>query len=550
MTTVIFDRKEFEKYVKLDKETVEKISLFGTPLEKINKDVVEIEVFPNRPDLISIHGFMRGFKAFLGKEVGLKKYKVNPPQKDYFVEIDKSVKSVRPHTACAIVKGIKFDDGKIKDIINLQEKLHITIGRNRKKVAIGVYPLEKIKLPIKFEARDPSKIKFVPLEAGKVMNGYQILEQHPTGKEYAHLLKGKDTFPVFVDANNSILSMPPIINSDETGRITNKTKDVFVECSGFDFEVLKKTLNIIVTTLADMGGEIYAMKLKDAKETTTPDLSTETMNISLMNANKLLGLNLKESDLKTLLPKMGYEYSSGSVKVPAWRTDVLHEVDVIEDIAIAYGYDKLEPEIPSVATAGEESDESKFKTTISNILTGIGLYEISTYHLLKAEEINKDDKNKIELENSKTDYKFLRNNLLVPALRILSENKSNEYPQNLFEIGTVFSLDKSKKSDTGINENESLCGVLCAEDANFTKIRQVLDYLFRMVGVNYEILPEIKDKFIDGRTGKIIVNGMSIGVVGEIHPKTLIDVGINVPVAVFELNLTELFEILKKNNNK
>ena len=153
-----------------------------------------------------------------------------------------------------------------------------------------------------------------------------------------------------------------------------------------------------------------------------------------------------------------------------------------------------------------------------------------------------EDKNKIELENSKTEYKYLRTNLLVPSLRILSENKNNEYPQNLFEMGTVFTLDKSKKSDTGIIETEFLCAVLCAEDSNYTKIRQVVDYLFRMMGVTYEVLPGNDDKFIDGRTGKITVNGNSIGIVGEIHPKTLVNVGIDMPVAAFELNLSDLFE--------
>src|SRR3989344_3399624 len=237
MANITIPRKEFEKEIKLTKVVEEKISLFGTPLEKINEEEIEVEIFPNRPDLLSTHGFLRGFKAFLGKEQGLKKYAINPPEKDYKVKISPSVKNIRPFTACAIVKNLRFDDEKIKEIIELQEKLHSTVGRNRKKIAIGIYPLEKITLPIKYEARKPKEIKFIPLEAQKEMDG----------------------LPIFVDAKNKILSMPPIINSHETGKVTHETKDVFVECSGFDFQILKKTLNIIITTLAEMSGKIYQM---------------------------------------------------------------------------------------------------------------------------------------------------------------------------------------------------------------------------------------------------------------------------------------------------
>ena len=375
MANVKFPRKEVEKHIKLDEKTIDRIMMLGIPVESLTNEEIEIQVLPNRPDLLSMHGFLRAVKSFLGKETGLKRYKINKGDKNYKVKIDPSVKSIRPYTACAIVKGLKLDNSKIKEIIDIQEKIHTTLGRNRKKLAIGIYPLEKIALPIKYEARLPKDIKFLPLESDKEMNGLEILQRHPTGRDYAHLLKDLDKFPIFVDAKGKILSMPPIINSHETGKITETTKDIFIECSGFDFDILKKTLNIIITTLADLGGRVFLMELDYGKKITTPDLSPETIKISLENTNKLLGLNLKEKDLEKLLPKMGYDYKKGKVSVPAWRTDILHEVDIIEDIAIAYGYENLAPEIPKVATIGEESKESKTVSKISEILIGLGLLE-------------------------------------------------------------------------------------------------------------------------------------------------------------------------------
>lgn len=542
MANVKFPRKEFEKEIKITPEVIEKISLFGTPLESITNEDIEIEVFPNRPDLLSMQGFLRAFKAFLGKDTGLKTYKIKKPENNFKVKIHPSVKSVRPFTACAIVKNLSFNDEKIKEIIELQEKLHSTVGRNRKKLAIGIYPLEKITLPITYKAESPENIKFIPLEMDKELTGRQILQKHPTGREYAHLLEGFEKFPIFVDSKGKVLSMPPIINSHETGKISHETKAVFVECSGFDFKILKNTLNIIVTTLADMGGEINSMILDYGKEKViSPNLSPETMRISLENTNRLLGLNLKESDLQKLLPKMGYDYSNSKVKIPAWRCDILHEVDIIEDIAIAYGYQNLIPEIPQISTIGSESQESITKRKVSELLIGMGLLELSTFHLIKPEEISCfKNLDKIELENSKTEYKLLRPNLLIPTLRILSENKDNEYPQKTFEIGSVFSIDKQKTTETGIKEQTNL--IVSSTPGNFTEVKQILDYLSQNLCFSYTLKEEPIEGLIDGRSAQIFVNNKPIGYIGEAHPAILKHNNLKLSLSVLELSLPQLFK--------
>jgi len=211
----------------------------GTPIEEVTEDELSVEVFPNRPDLLSLENFARAVNQFNGKGK-IADFKIHKPEKNYTVTIEKSVKSIRPRTVCVIIKGLKLTDEKIAEMIDVQEKLHNSIGRKRKKVAIGIYPLDKITLPIRFIARKPNEIKFVPLESEEEMTGNQILKKHPTGKEYAHLLENSEMFPVFVDAKNEILSMPPIINSEKTGRIDATTKDIFIECSGHNLEYLKK----------------------------------------------------------------------------------------------------------------------------------------------------------------------------------------------------------------------------------------------------------------------------------------------------------------------
>src|SRR3989344_4845850 len=293
MPTVKLNRKEVESLLnkKVPLETLkDRISMMGTDLEEINESEIVVEIFPNRPDMLSEQGFARALSSFMNIKPGLKNYKVK--KSNYKVEIDKSVSNIRPNTVCAVVKNLKLSNEKIKSIIQIQEKLHITYGRNRRKASIGIYPLEKIKFPLKYLALLPEKIIFRPLESEKRLSAIEILKNHPTGKEFAHLLKNSSLYPVFIDANTEILSMPPIINSYNTGKVTELTKDVFIECSGFSLETLNKTLNIIVTALADMKGEIYEVTIvRNNKKEITPNLTPEVMSINKNYVNKILGLN-------------------------------------------------------------------------------------------------------------------------------------------------------------------------------------------------------------------------------------------------------------------
>jgi phenylalanyl-tRNA synthetase beta chain len=394
---------------------------------------------------------------------------------------------------------------------------------------------------------EPDQIKFIPLESDKEMSGLQILQKHATGKEYSHLLAGKSKFPVFIDSDNHILSMPPIINSQLTGRVTEETKDVFIECSGFDFNTLKKCLNILITILADMGGKIYQMELKGAPEKVSPNIDSEKMKVSLENTNKLLGIKLDEKKLKQFIENMGHNYNqkTNEVEIGCWRTDMLHEVDIIEDVAIAYGYENFVPEIPSISTIGQENPEEIIKRKISEILTGVNILEVSNYHLTNKEYQfgkmgiqEKQEKNFVELENSKTDYNLLRKDLTPYLLRNLSENVDSEYPQRIFEIGTVFELKKD------IEEREKLA--LALTPGNFTDVKQIIIYLFNSLGLKIDLKEseETPIHFIEGRIAKVVLNNKEIGTVGEIHPKILKNWKIKMPVTLFEIDLEEVFKKL------
>ncbi len=550
MPTINISRKVFEELVgkKLPLEKLkDRISMLGTDLEEVNDKEIIVEVFPNRPDMLSVQGFARAFSSFIGVKTGLRQYKVEASREKMIVE--SSVAEVRPYTACAIVKNLNFDDEKIKEVIDIQEKLHITYGRNRKKVAIGIYPFEKIKTPIRFLAEEPKNIVFQPLEFNKEINALEILEKHPAGKAYGHLLQGKKKFPVFRDANGEVLSVPPIINSNKTGKINEKTKEVFIECSGFDFEVLKKCLNIIVTALHEMGGKVYSMELAYGnKKYVTPDLKPEEMKVDISYINKLLGLNLKENEIKRLFERMGYGYVNKKALIPAYRADVMHQADLMEDIAIAYGYENFNSIIPNVATVAQEERFEIFKRKISELLAGLGFLETSTYHLtnkdFQCKKMNMDAQ-LIGLANSiSSDYNVLRSWVIPSLMEILSGNKHHEYPQRIFAIGTIFK--KNGNMETNIGENDRLAVAIASENTDYTEIRQVLDYLFRSFNLKYEITEAEHSSFIEGRVGRVIANGKKMAYIGEISPSVVANWELEVPVSAFELNLMEFFELINK----
>ncbi|HIH31945.1 TPA: phenylalanine--tRNA ligase subunit beta [Candidatus Woesearchaeota archaeon] len=548
MPTVKFSKKSLLESLgrKIsDQELQNRINFLGTNFEGMVDDELSIEVFPNRPDLLSEQGMARALRSFLNIKTGFKQYVVK--KSNVKVIVDKSVKNVRPFTACAIVKNLKLTEEKIKEIIQIQEKLHITYGRNRKKAAIGIYPLEHIKPPIFYKALHPEEIKFKPLDMNKDLTGPQVLAIHPTGREYGFLLEGLEKWPIFIDSKMNIMSMPPIINSNNVGKISVQTRDVFIECSGFDFDYLHTCLNIIVTSLADIGGEINSVEIQyPDKKRTTPLLDGRDMKLDVDYVNKILGLELKENDLKFLLEKMGHGHRSRKAIIPGYRADILHPIDLIEDIAIAYGYENFESKISNAATVGAEKPIEVFNNKVRDILIGLGLIEVKNVHLT-----NKDYQCKlmnfnvelVELDNSvNQDFNVLRYWMIPSVLETLRNNKHYEYPQNIFEIGNVFKINP--QFETKVQESERLVIALCGNDVNYTKIKQYLDALMESMDLKYQVVDSDHTSFIKGRVGRVSVNEEKIAFIGEIHPQILMNWSLEMPVAALELNLTDLFRIM------
>ncbi len=588
MPTVTLNRQVFERLAgkKLTEEKLkDRIALIGTDLESLDEKEIHVEVFPNRPDMLSEQGFGRAFKTFIGTAKGLHEFKSKPSGCKVFIE--SSLPKEWPYAVAFIARGLKLDAEKVREIIQLQEKLGMTLTRKRKKGGLGLYPLEKIKFPVRFKGMEPKKIKFIPLGFSKEMDASEILKNHPKGKEYGHICKDWERFSVFVDEDDTIMSMPPLINSEKVGKIDESTTELFVEGTGPDLNVITYAINIIAASLYDMGAKIETIEMiyddkkvgKDGK-LIIPDMTAKKMKIDYDYINKMLGLSLSKKEVNGFLEQMGYGIDKAEediALIPAYRADILHQADLMEDVAIAYGYDNFTSEIPKVATIAEEDAEDNFIRHVSDIFIGLGFTEANTYHISNKNELvnkmnlgEKDSLQVVELANALTeDYNAIRNWMLPNLLKILSENKHNEFPQNVFEVGLVArkidenkvknNLDVGNKEnnsslttqETGVEEFKRLGVVICHNNADFTQAKQVIEYLLKLLQLPNEIIIAEHPSFVPGRVGRVIVkhgkDERKVAFIGEIHPKVLANFGIETPVVAFELNLSEVFEMLNKD---
>ncbi len=386
MTNVEASKKDLLRLIgkKLDAKQLEEAVEFAKgEIDSVQGDKLVIDIKDtNRPDLLSAEGIAREARGRLSGEKGLPKYKVR--KSNVSVIVDKSVAKIRPCIAAAIVKNVKINEETLVQMINSQEKICGTFGRKRKEAAIGIYDWSKLKPPMHYTTYKPREKKFIPLECKAEFDLEEILLEHPKGKEFGRLLEGFSRYPIFEDSKKVVASMPPIINSQLTGKITEKTREALVEVTGYSQETVNTALNVAVSALAERGFKIYSVKIRySGKTIVTPDFTPRKVSVPIEEVEKVIGLELGRSKILELLEKARYDVKvkgkALECSYPAYRQDILHPVDVIEDIAISYGYNRIEPLPVKIATVGSELKEEKWKRAFENVCVGLGLQGVLTF---------------------------------------------------------------------------------------------------------------------------------------------------------------------------
>ncbi|MDD5337523.1 MAG: phenylalanine--tRNA ligase subunit beta [Candidatus ainarchaeum sp.] len=519
MAVVTISIQELKKLTGLDKkDMLEQLSETGMPAEE-GEGVLFVEVTPNRPDFFSIEGIVRTLNHLAGKAP--RAYSMN--SSEFKLVVDRSVGKQRPYAISTVLKNVDMDEDVLKSMIQLQEKLHETVGRKRKKVAIGMHNADAVTFPLTYKF--VKNASFVPLDFSEEMDVQGVLAKHPKGQTYAHLVGPQ--YPMLCD-QQGVISFPPIINSERT-RVTAHTRNLVLDVTGTHQETLIGVLNILVCALADRGGEIYGVATGTK---TYPELSWPAMPIKLKEITKLLGEKISKEDVQKHLARMGWRIDAkGNALVPPYRMDVSHYADMAEDIAISYGYNNFKPTLPGFFSIGSPNRaEDEFR----DVMVGAGFLEMVNYVLTNQEKIA--NTKALKIINPKTeDFTLIRTALAASLLENIASNKTQEHPLKIFEIGRVY--------DVEVGEELRLGFAMCSDDVDFSVAKGMLQTLMQAKNAEIELKGnDCGGLFIAGRGALIHHRSKKIGLLGEVSPEILEKMKIDFPVCICEVNLKALAE--------
>lgn len=532
-----------------------------------HSQVIRLNMLAVRPDIFDPGGMARYIRGYLGIQTGLPEYTLSAAR--LRVQVDPQLAnpdSFRPYVAYAVIRNVHLTSATIKLVMNLQEDLHWALGRDRKLASIGVFDLDTLQGDVfHYDAVDPDGLRFVPLgfdpkDPASNLTPREILARHKTGQAYAHLLTPMKKYPLLRDGVGTVMALPPIINSECT-RVTMDTQNFFIDVTGISQRTVDRALNILVTGFKEIMPEIEieavirespaAPGVKTPNVRITPDLTPQEMTLSVRQAADTIGVELNAGQLAELLESMGYGVHEGAhgdtltVLVPAYRNDVMHPVDLIEDAAIAYGYENLKPELVPTFTVGAPRTIEEQSATARRVLTGLGFHQVMTLVLTSEPAAfgkwrTEPDPRAVQIDNPiSTEQTICRVALLPGLLETLAINKQYDLPQQLFEVGDCCFVDPA--AETGAREERLVAAAMIGTHVGYADIRAVADAFVHEMGAKYSVQPTDHPSYIPGRAAALFdARNQPIGRMGELHPEVLEAYGLKHPVSVLELSLAKL----------
>ena len=539
----------------LDKEElIDILPMISSDVEYHDEEEVKVEFFPNRPDYYSIEGIVRALKGYLEIEVGMPEYQVT--QTHNTITVDPELETIRPYVATCTIKDLTINEEELKNIMEFQEHLHWVIGRDRKKVAIGIHDLDKVAGPFYYKAADPKTTKFQALDTTEEQTLEEILQTHEKGKKYAHLLEDYDKYPLIVDRDSNIMSMPPIINSELT-KLTTDTKNIFIDVTGTDLTAVTNTLNIITANLSENAGEIEDMTVEYLyhEDITYPEFTPKKLTVNTQTASQYIGMPLTPQEIIETLEKTRFnaeqvDEENIEVTIPRYRIDILHPVDIIENIALGYGFNQLPSQLPDFSTVANPDPKRQFDQILEQVMIGLGFTEIKSLmltsedqHYTKLRKTVEEDRITVAQPITQ-DRTMIRKTLINSLLEFLEDNKHEDLPQKIFEIGDVGYIDKSQ--ETQMKTVKKLAACLISSNANFTTIKSIVESFVSNMGFTMDLEDNDDTLFIEGRSAKFTTKAMDEktpftfkGYFGEIHPQVLENFQLEYPVICFEVEFGE-----------
>ncbi len=552
MAIATFLLKDLEKLVgkELTQEELNRIGFsLGTSLEAFDGENASIEVTPQRPDLLSVEGYARQLRGHLDIEVGAPYYESLPSE--HVINVEAEMLMIRPHIRAAVIRGLSVDDFLIKSMIGLQEKIHETFGNDREKVSIGIYNSDKVEFPLFYKAVEPSSVRFEPLELAQELDLEEILALHPCGVKYGHLIRDFEKYPIFMDNQGRVLSFPPIINSNYSGKVVEGDSNLLVEVTGLHEKSVEDALCIIATALIDRGGKCYTVNsVYPGSQRKSVSLANKPATVSADYINEMAGVSMPAEEIIAHLMRMrfGAKQRNGliHVDVPCYRVDILPQKDkaiqpdLAEDVCISYGYENLKPQLEKGYQLGKETLHARKTRHFGELCVSLGYTEVMTSVITNRQRqfdnMGKDDDPTLPIvQQPKTkSVNMIRTDILPELLYLLSRNKSESLPIKVYEIDDVIQKDDSP---TGFSNNMRLCLAVMSNNESFNMAYGALDEVMARSGIDYGLREFSAPYLIKGRSAEVIVGGKTIGIMGQIHPRVLLKFGLEAPVSAIEISL-------------
>lgn len=528
--------------------------------EETNASTLKVELNDtNRPDLWSTAGLARQLRSYLTKQVVNYPFYNEAPAPDKTIIVDKKLKDIRPYIVGFEITGKEVDEKLLVELIQSQEKLCENFGQRRATIAMGVYRSDKIQWPVHYSAVDPDSFEFIPLDFFRPLKLRKILTEHSKGREYGHIIEKYECFPLLRDAAGEVLSMPPIINSASLGTVKVGDQRLFLELTGWDLNSLLLAASICACDCKDMGftitriNTVYEYDTQYTRELPCPYYFQQEMHCSMAEINALLGRAHNEKEVVDALLRMGIQCtettdSSIRIKVPPYRNDFLHSVDLIEDVMVGTGMENYSPEMPVDFTIGRLTAKEHCKRQVAQTMVGLGFQEMifpylgsrkqHIQNIYEESEWQEKEAEFAKISNPISEnYMFMRISILPNLLETERVSANSVYPHKIYEIGEVMYRDSSE--NYGYSTKQVLGFLLADKNAGFTEMNSIIAAILYYHDVDWESQTVYDSRFINDRAAQVVTkkDRKILGIFGEIHPRVLEKFDITMPCAAGELLL-------------
>ena len=528
----------------------------------MDNEILELEITPNRPDCLSMMGMAVETAASFDLKTKHNEIKLENEVDDfadYFDDIEIETENCRRYYS-KILKNVKIGPSPLW----LQAYL----------MQAGVRPISNI----------VDLTNFVMLEYGEPLHAFDldkldtkkiVVRKAKDGEESVTLdgetrkLKSDD---ILITDGKNIIGLAGIMGGLDS-EITDKTVNVLLEGANFNKENIRKTsrrLNLrseassrfekgidpnLAKTAVDRVCQL-AQKMGIAEVVAgnkdVGDFSKEEKEIKLRHQKvvDLIGVDYSIEEVADILNRLEIETDIKDdyiiAKIPTFRLDLNIEEDLIEEVARVYGYDNVEPKkLRGTLTVGRKPRFRNVEDRIKNLLIGLGYSEFMTYSFVspssyKKANYDEDEKNIIKILNPLgEDYSIMRTTLVPSMIDALAKNyvRGNENVGG-FEIGNTFFPSEDELPSEKLKLTMGFYDL-----GDFYYLKESIEKILWFLGINNLEVRRKETSFLHpGRSAEFILNGESLGVFGEVHPKVLENYGLKKKAYVAELDFDKIVE--------